>query len=324
MPVILQCSAVKHREASRLISTSMPYATAWHSVPPDGTTGTKIATPQWRASMQRQLGLHLSEAKPALVELAKYGETVDFFGDDASNNANHNRRHNACLTAWYNAISAVATTQTVLGDKAHGARTKQFNDFNDGHVVDIAEIGSGDSGEDTCVECKVFSSLTKSGGAGRGGVNGGTTAAVGHTYGFGNTEEPCRVANLGCKPRGRQSDGPFDHNTGKGWVKGKQGEYHDALFNKNNRVEIVLHENLGGGFSPPAAQKMRRNGRKAKDHGVDRTPYQGDRKISYVSYHTRAISMGITKAESRTLIDAAHHAKGRLCRMRVGAPAALA
>jgi hypothetical protein len=34
--------------------------------------------------------------------------------------------------------------------------------------------------------------------------------------------------------------------------------------------------------------------------------------------------MGITKAESRTLIDAAHHAKGRLCRMRVGAPTALA
>jgi hypothetical protein len=94
-------------------------------------------------------------------------------------------------------------------------------------------------------------------------------------------------------------------------VKGKQGEYHEALFNKNNRVEIVLHENLGGGFSPPAAQK--RCGAtaarpKAKDHGVDRTPYQGDRKISYVSYHTRAISMGITKAELRTLIDAAHHA----------------
>jgi hypothetical protein len=79
---------------------------------------------------------------------------------------------------WYNAISVVATTQTVLGDKAKGTRTKQFNDFNDGHVVDIAEIGSGDSGEDTCVEVKVFSSLTKSGGTGRGGVNGGTTAAV--------------------------------------------------------------------------------------------------------------------------------------------------
>jgi hypothetical protein len=36
--------------------------------------------------------------------------------------------------------------------------------------------------------------------------------------------------------------------------------------------------------------------------------------------------MGITKAESRTLIDDTHHAKGRLslCRTRVGAPAALA
>jgi hypothetical protein len=113
--------------------------------------------------------------------------------------------------AWYNAISAVATTQTVLGDKAHGARTKQFNDFNDGHVVDIAEtdrvLCTGDSGVDTCVEVslKAFSSLTKSGGTGRGGVNGGTTAAVGHKYGFGNTEEPCRVANLGCKPRDRHS-----------------------------------------------------------------------------------------------------------------------
>ena len=60
---------------------------------------------------------------------------------------------------------------------------------------------------------------------------------------------------FGCKPRGRQSDGPFNHDTGKGWVKGKQGEYHDALFNQNNRVEIVLHENLGGGFSPPAAPR---------------------------------------------------------------------
>ena len=71
-----------------------------------------------------------------------------------------------------------------------------------------------------------------------------------------HTEEQCRVDNLGCAPRGPPSraDGPLNHKTVKGWVKGKQGEYHEALFNKNNRVEIVLHENLGGGFSPPAAQ----------------------------------------------------------------------
>ena len=47
-------------------------------------------------------------------------------------------------------LRSVATTQTVLGDKTNGAKTKQFNDFNDGHVVDIAEIGAGDSGEDVC------------------------------------------------------------------------------------------------------------------------------------------------------------------------------
>ena len=34
------------------------------------------------------------------------------------------------------------------------AKTKQFNDFNDGHVVDIAEIGAGDSGEDVVCVCK--------------------------------------------------------------------------------------------------------------------------------------------------------------------------
>ena len=34
-------------------------------------------------------------------------------------------------------------------------------------------------------------------------------------------------------------------------------------------------------------------------HGVDRTPYQGDRKISYVSYHTRAISIWGSPRPSR-------------------------
>ena len=66
---------------------------------------------------------------------------------------------------------------------------------------------------------------------------------------FGNTEEQCRVdINLGCKPRGRKSDGPFRHDTGAGWAKGKKGAYNDAIYKKNNAVEVLLHENLGGGF----------------------------------------------------------------------------
>jgi len=139
--------------------------------------------------------------------------------------------------------------------------------------VDIAEIGAGDGGEDVCNEVKCFGTLKKSGSTGRGGVNGGTAAKVGHKYLFGNTEEQCRVDNLGCAPRGRPTDGPLNHKTGKGWVKGKRGDYFDALFVKRNPVEVLLHEDIGGGFSPPAAHKIRRLGRKSREHGVDRTSY---------------------------------------------------
>ena len=50
-------------------------------------------------------------------------------------------------------------------------------------------------------------------------------------------------------------------------------------------------------------------GRKSREHGVDRTPYKGDRKISFVSYHTRAISMNIVRATAWTLHDAAQNPK---------------
>ena len=64
-------------------------------------------------------------------------------------------------------------------------------------------------------------------------------------------------------------------------------------------------------------------GRKSREHGVDRTPYKGDRKISFVSCHSRAISMNIVRATAWTLHDAAQKAKGRLCGKRAGSPAAL-
>ena len=50
---------------------------------------------------------------------------------------------------------------------------------------------------------------------------------------------------------------------------------------------------------------------------------KGDRKISFVSYHTRAISMNIVRATAWTLHDAAQKAKGCLCGKRAGSPAAL-
>ena len=47
-----------------------------------------------------------------------------------------------------------------------------------------------------------------------------------------------RKRSAGCRTsaanqeRGRPSDGPFDPKTGKGHVKEKKGDYHDALYNK--------------------------------------------------------------------------------------------
>ena len=117
----------------------------------------------------------------------------------------------------------------------------------------------------------------------------------------------------------RPGDGAFDHKTGKGHVEFRKGEYHDALTVKRNEVCLLLHENLGGGFSPPAAHKIRRLGRKARS-GIDRTPYKTDRKISFVSYHTRSISMNITRAEAWQLHKAVNTAKGNLCRHRDRSP----
>ena len=94
---------------------------------------------------------------------------------------------------------------------------------------------------------------------------GGAVASVGHRFGFGNTEEEYRVLILGCKEQGRKHQGPLDHTTGKGWVKQRDGCYKDALLNKKNEVQVILHETLGGGFSPPAVAALHANKRQLQD-----------------------------------------------------------
>ena len=65
----------------------------------------------------------------------------------------------------------------------------------------------------------------------------------------------------------------------------------------------------------------------SREHGVDRTPYKGDRarsplwlRVEPIAHsHTRAISMNIVRATAWTLHDAAQKAKGRLCGKRAAA-----
>ena len=268
---------------------------------------------------QRRLGLHLSSSKATLVALAAHGVEVDFFGDASSNAACQNRRHRAALDGWEAASRAVSHGPVIMGDKDDENKTKIYND---GHVVDLVEVGAGAGGKDRLKEIKAFTPLKKARRAGRGSKkHGGCAASVGDRYAFGNTEEQARWENLGCKARGREVDGPFVHSTGKGWVKQHDGCYRDALLNKKNEVEVILHESLGGGFSPPAVAAMHRNSKEARA-GLDRTKYSCPRPISYFTHHTQRISLGICKEEARAIHGETSKRKADLARL-AGAVGAL-
>ena len=144
------------------------------------------------------------------------------------NNGEYNRRHNGVNRAAHAMVSAVAVGGVVLGDKGKPEDTAHLNST---HVLDFAELGGDEeTGGDALWETKVPSPLKAHYSAGRGSTaGGGKPATMGHVIGFGSTEEEHEVMVLGCQERGRPSDGPFDHATGKGWVKGVQGQYADAM-----------------------------------------------------------------------------------------------
>ena len=134
--------------------------------------------------------------------------------------------------------------------------------------MDIAELeGDEETGGDALWETKVPSPLKATYSAGRGSVaGGGKPATVGHRIGFGSTEEEMLVKVFGCKERGRQTDGPFDHATGKGWVQKQVGQYDDAI-NKRNQVNMLLVESTGG-VAPMSRARVRRLSRRAKGKGA--------------------------------------------------------
>ena len=73
-------------------------------------------------------------------------------------------------------------------------------------------------------------------------ATGGTPGSVGDKFAFGNTEERARLANMGCKQRGFRGQRAFDHTTGQGYVKSQRGHYHDGIFTKRNKFNLLLHE----------------------------------------------------------------------------------
>ena len=159
-------------------------------------------------------------------------------------------------------------------------------------------------GKDEISEVKLWTPL-------RGGLpvgvgradTGGNPGSVGDKFAFGNTEERARLANMGCKQRGFRGQRAFDHTTGQGYVKSQRGHYHDGIFTKRNKFNLLLHETFGGGFSPPAVAKINRLARKAQRSGVDRTAYPPHSRLSFVSHHAERISIASVKGGNRAILD---------------------
>ena len=63
---------------------------------------------------------------------------------------------------------------------------------------------------------------------------------------FGCTEEHLLATIFGVKQRGQPGQHAFVHSTGEGYVKAKQGHYHDALTVKQNTVVALIAEPFGG------------------------------------------------------------------------------
>ena len=164
-------------------------------------------------------------------------------------------RHNEFNRAWFNAISAVATTSVILGDKGDGSprarehAKQRYAIYNEGHVPDIIEKNAANNGNHVLYESKVYTALQKSTNYGNGTREGGgsPSTAAGDVVGFGCTEERLLHMIFGAKERGRPGDRPFDHTTGVGYVKPRhRGHYHDALRVKQNTVFGLIADPLGG------------------------------------------------------------------------------
>ena len=282
---------VRNREATRFVSVSQPGSGSWLNVAPDASLHfsrqrSSIAT----IALQRRLGLYLASGIGVANEEARTKNIKpDYLGDRRCNSGAHGPRHNAVLRAVRDVIAAVATNTVLLGDKE---QRDHYQQYNAGYVADLIQPGASPWGTDWLGEVKCPSPLTLAHRAGRGNCHGaGTLQDVGHYYAFGSTEEHLHLDIYGCEKRGRSSDGPFNHATGRGHVAAKEGHYDDGIKKKNNMVVAVIVETFGGvGTRAMRAFKFAARRAGCKKRGRDGTKYSRTRPTSFLTHHMRQIS----------------------------------
>ena len=257
---------VKHREETRFISYSQPVAGAQLSMLPSWARVTAPRSQLFRIAGQRRLGLWLSDAlavqralresdmpRNTVKEKSRYDQAHDPLADALSNaqTTDKTAAHNGVVYAARDALAACATSQVIMGDKRKDARARaaglrHMGEYNEGHIADLVQPGAADNGKDLILEVKLARCLKKSFNLG----TGQSPASIGHIVAFGNTEAYYRALILGVKQRGRPGDA-FSEDTGRGYVAYKEGDYHDAIYNKLNTVIPFILE-VSGGATPHA------------------------------------------------------------------------
>ena len=126
------------------------------------------------------------------------------------------------------------------------------------------------------------------------------------------TEEWWHRQILGCRERGLPTDGPFDHNTGKGHVPFHKGDYYDARYVKRNQVVPLIVEALGG-IGRRGARCLRFLARRAKDRkrGRDGTRYSRFHPSNFLSHHLSKIVAAAVYTDAQHIEDGINYLKQR-------------
>ena len=296
---------VPFREMSRFISISQSHSGDWCDLRTDGTHSTTPLSGQTRVAIARRHGLFLIDSYDTIMAARAAGHAdllkYDLLGDHLCNTDDCNSRHHEFCRAWHAAISAVSLHTVLLGDKDKATKsTSPLVSYNSTHVTDIVEPGGGPGGSDRLFEAKVVSPCTLAEKQGAE-LRGQKPSKRGYLFGFGSTEESYRIMIYGSAERGLHTDGPFDEDTGQGFVPPRQGHYSDAL--ARGKKVIALIAEVFGGLSPHPARFLRQLSRVAAKHATrDSTKYTRCAR-TFRQYHGQRISHAIVMTDALNIHD---------------------
>ena len=127
---------------------------------------------------------------------------------------------------------------------------------------------------------------------------------MGHKFAFGNTQEAGLGTIRGIKEMGRKGGEKFDHGTGKGYHKGKTGQYYDAIYVKKSKVYALMHECFGG-IAPVSYQLLKSLARRANKVGrADGGAYDFSRTASsYLTHYKQLMSVNVVMHDAANIND---------------------